>query len=208
MSEGAECAHFKENRHDEKDRNCLSGVYDRSDNLRRCARPKACPQIRTGDDCTGPGETQHRKNAATAADDQLPAERGGNFAYSGCGAVSATEPQPGERTATIVAGAPDGACAAISNGTSLDPAAKRSAEFRGKPGTSGNAGDPDSRAAAADGPNTTGFSHPIHRHPRPGTAAETSGRADCRAVAADSSGISTHLSLLIRDDRRRRMWAG
>src|SRR5260370_31851749 len=197
MSEGAECAHFNENRHDEKDRNCLSGVYDRSDNLRRCARPKACTQIRTSDDCTGPSETQHRKNAATAADDQLPAERGGNFAYSGCGAVSATKPRPGERTATIVAGAPDGACAAISNGTSLDRAAKRSAEFRGKPGTSGNAGDPDSRAAAADGAGAAGFSHPIRGHAEPWAAAETPGRADAGPVATHSAAIPTDLSVRI-----------
>src|SRR6202158_4088850 len=56
MNEGAKCAHFKENRCHEKDRNRLCCACRNSRELRRGARAEACTQIRAGDDRTGSDE--------------------------------------------------------------------------------------------------------------------------------------------------------
>src|SRR5260370_28455895 len=85
ISEGAECAHFKENRRHEKDRNRFCrGCHD-SCELRGSARAKARAQIRAGDDRTGSDETKHRKNIATGRNEQGSAERPRNIAFAGRG---------------------------------------------------------------------------------------------------------------------------
>src|SRR6266852_1806770 len=61
INEGAECAHFKENRRHEKDRNRFCRACHDSCELRGSARAKARAQIHTGDDRTGSDETKHRK---------------------------------------------------------------------------------------------------------------------------------------------------
>src|SRR5207245_3405958 len=85
---------------------------------------------------------------------------------------------------------------ARSNRANADPTARQSAEFRRKPGAGRSRGHPNPCVAAADGAGATGFSHTIHSHPLRGTIAETPGRAGCRPVAADPSGVSADLSLL------------
>src|SRR5713226_7132633 len=85
ISEGAKCAHFKENRHHEKDRNRLCCACRNFCELRRSAGAKARAQIHTGDDRAGPDETQHRKDIATGTDDKSSAERPGNIAFAGGG---------------------------------------------------------------------------------------------------------------------------
>src|SRR6267143_6830797 len=68
ISEGAECAHFKENRHHEKDgiRFCLA--CHSSDELQPSAGAEASCQTRTGDANTGSIEAKHREDSATSAD--------------------------------------------------------------------------------------------------------------------------------------------
>src|SRR5260370_13541062 len=166
ISEGAERPHFKENCHHEKIWNCLRCACDHFDHLRRRACTKTRPQACTCDASTRPFETQYRKSAATGADDEHSAERAGNIAVEGCGRFSAIAAWSGERTAAIVAGAPDYACAALPNGASPDPAAWQSAEFGREPCASGDTGDTDSRVAAADGTDAASFSLSIHGHSR------------------------------------------
>src|SRR6266404_1433757 len=83
--EGAECAHFKENRRHEKDRNHVYCACHDSCELRGSVRAKACTQIRAGDDRTGSDKTEHRKDAATGTGDKCADERPGNFTFAGCG---------------------------------------------------------------------------------------------------------------------------
>src|SRR5260370_36242262 len=80
----AQNALLKENCHHEKDEIRLCFACRNSHELRRGARTKACTQIRTDDDCTGPYETEHRKNTTTATNDERSAERSRNFAFAGC----------------------------------------------------------------------------------------------------------------------------
>src|SRR5260370_40767994 len=86
----AQNALLKENCHHEKDEIRLCFACRNSHELRRGARTKACTQIRTDDDCTGPYETEHRKNTTTATNDERSAECLRNFAFAGCGGISIT----------------------------------------------------------------------------------------------------------------------